>query len=76
MYGFQTEYSSNDTRLQPLARIDIQEERTWAMEWLSALLGNFGFVLTPAKRNAIWDGLCILAGVSKQNRYPFSYVAA
>lgn len=47
--------------LQPLARIDDAPERSWAAQWLAALLANEGMVLDPADKDHLWTALNSLA---------------
>jgi type IV secretion system protein VirB4 len=49
---------------QPLARIDEEAERNWAIEWLQALLRHETKVatfVTPEKKTALWQALTRLA---------------
>ena len=54
--------------LQPLARIDDPMERTWAAEWLSALLARAGAPLTPEGRERLWSALGALAAAPIDQR--------
>ena len=54
--------------LQPLAMIDQPEERTWAAEWLAAILARQGLTLTPAVREHLWTALGSLAGAPPAER--------
>ena len=47
--------------LQPLARIDDPAERTWAAEWLSAILTGEGVLFDPQAREHLWSALGSLA---------------
>ena len=47
--------------LQPLARIDEPAERSWAAEWLAALLKGEGVAIDPAAKEHIWSALTSLA---------------
>lgn len=47
--------------LQPLARIDEAPERSWAAQWLAALLANEGIALDPADKEHLWAALNSLA---------------
>jgi len=55
-------------RLQPLALIDLDEERAWAASWLAALLEREGVVPTPAIRDHLWSALGSLASAPRQER--------
>ena len=49
---------------QPLARIDEEAERNWAIEWVQALVKHevkAEAFLTPEKKSAIWNALLRLA---------------
>ena len=54
--------------LQPLARIDEADERTWAAEWLGAVLAREGAPITPAVRDHLWTALGSLAGAPIEER--------
>ena len=47
--------------LQPLARIDEASERSWAAEWLGALLAGEGIAIDPAAKEHLWSALQSLA---------------
>jgi type IV secretion/conjugal transfer VirB4 family ATPase len=47
--------------LQPLARINEPGERTWAAEWLSAILASEGVAIDPYAKEHIWSALNSLA---------------
>lgn len=47
--------------LQPLAKIDSSEERSWAAGWLAAVLAREGVEITPAVRDHLWAALGSLA---------------
>ena len=44
----------------PLARVDDESERTWAVEWLETLLALQGVVILPQHRKALWRALELL----------------
>jgi len=54
--------------LQPLARIDQASEKTWAAEWLAALLARDGAPLTPESRDRLWSALGALATAPIEQR--------
>ena len=54
--------------LQPLARIDAPSERSWAADWLAALLGREGVVVTPEHKEHLWSALTALASAPVQER--------
>ena len=47
--------------LQPLARIDEAAERSWAVEWLAALLGREGVPISPEVKDHLWSALLSLS---------------
>jgi len=47
--------------LQPLARIDDPAERTWAAEWVAAILAKEGVVMDAAAKQHVWSALDSLA---------------
>lgn len=56
---------------QPLARIDEEAERNWAMEWLQALLRHetrLPTFVTPERKAALWNALSRLAASPNQER--------
>ncbi len=55
-------------RLQPLARIDDLAERSWAAEWLAAILSSEGVPLDPQAREHIWAALTSLASAPVSER--------
>ncbi len=54
--------------LQPLARIDDLAERSWAAEWLSALLNRERAAPTPEGRERLWSALGALASAPVDQR--------
>lgn len=46
---------------QPLAKIDANSERSWALEWLCGLLAHEGIEIDPGIKDAIWTALSSLA---------------
>jgi type IV secretion system protein VirB4 len=54
--------------LQPLARIDEVAERTWAIDWLVAILAREGVAITPAVRDHVWSALASLASAPVAER--------
>ncbi len=47
--------------LQPLARIDEAAERSWAAEWLAAMLAGEGVEVDPTAKAHLWSALTSLA---------------
>ena len=54
--------------LQPLARIDEVSERTWAIDWLVAILAREGVAITPAVRDHVWSALASLGSAPVHER--------
>ena len=54
--------------LQPLARIDAASERSWAAEWLAALLAGEGAEIDPAAKEHLWSALASLATAPESER--------
>jgi type IV secretion system protein VirB4 len=52
---------SEGVRLQPLARIDDIAERSWAAEWLAAILTAEGVTVDPQAKEHLWLALGSLA---------------
>ncbi|PCD02236.1 conjugal transfer protein TrbE [Sphingomonas spermidinifaciens] len=55
-------------RLQPLARIDDLAERSWAAEWLAAILASEGVSLDPQAKEHLWAALNSLASAPVPER--------
>jgi len=53
---------------QPLAKIDLETERAWALEWLQGLLANEKIAITPELKQTIWEALSSLAQVPREQR--------
>ena len=53
---------------QPLAGIDHPGERSWAAEWIAALLAHENVALTPEVKDAIWTALGSLASAPREER--------
>lgn len=49
-----------DVQLQPLARVDDISERSWATEWLQAMLAGQGIKLDPSTKEHLWSALTSL----------------
>lgn len=48
-------------RLQPLARIDTLAERSWATDWIAAILAAEGVPIDPQAKEYLWSALESLA---------------
>ena len=53
--------SDNAPALQPLARIDEPSEASFAADWIAGLCAAEGVEITPADKDAIWEGIQSLA---------------
>ncbi|HEX8666988.1 MAG TPA: conjugal transfer protein TrbE [Allosphingosinicella sp.] len=53
---------------QPLRRIDEPAERSWAAEWLGALLEHQKVLVTPEVKDALWSALGSLASAPPEER--------
>jgi len=53
---------------QPLRQIDLPSERSWAAEWIAALLAHEKVTVTPEVKDAVWSALGSLASAPSQER--------
>lgn len=53
---------------QPLSRIDQEDQRSWAAEWLGQLITNQGIDLTPDIKAMLWSALGSLASAPASER--------
>ncbi|OAN58551.1 conjugal transfer protein TrbE [Sphingomonas sp. TDK1] len=53
---------------QPLRRIDDAAERSWAAEWIAALLAHEKVLVTPEVKDAVWSALSSLASAPVEER--------
>lgn len=53
---------------QPLANIDEEAERAWALEWLDGLLAHEGVEITPDIKEIVWTALNSLASAPHKER--------
>ena len=62
--------SENDesVQLQPLASIDRPAERSWAAEWLQAILSAESIVVDPVVKDHVWSALGSLASAPVNER--------
>ena len=60
--------SEDRVSLQPLARIILPAERTWAAEWVAAILAKEGVTIDPSAKEHIWSALTSLATSPVQER--------
>ena len=66
--GGLTEGSEASVSLQPLARIDDAYERSWAADWIAAILMREGMTITPEVKEHIWTALTSLASAPVSER--------
>jgi type IV secretion/conjugal transfer VirB4 family ATPase len=53
---------------QPLAKIDNENERAWAAEWLYDYLRGENIAITPEIKTTVWAALCSLANAPVEER--------
>ncbi|HEU4961944.1 MAG TPA: conjugal transfer protein TrbE [Sphingomonas sp.] len=53
---------------QPLRRIDDATERSWAAEWIAALLAHERVIITPEVKDSVWSALGSLASAPPEER--------
>ena len=66
--GGLTEGSDASVSLQPLSRIDDAYERSWAADWIGAILTREGVAVTPEVKEHIWTALSSLASAPSGER--------
>src|SRR2546428_7790036 len=54
--------------LQPLAAVDDPAERTWAAEWVAAILAREGVTVSPEAKEHVWTALNSLASAPVAER--------
>jgi len=59
---------SETLAFQPLRRIDLDTERSWAAEWIGALLAHEKVAVTPEVKDAVWSALGSLASAPPEER--------
>lgn len=60
--------SDGSLAFQPLRGIDTPAERSWAAEWIGALLAHEKVVVTPEVKEAVWSTLTSLASAPVEER--------
>jgi type IV secretion/conjugal transfer VirB4 family ATPase len=60
--------SHDGLAFQPLRRIDDMSERSWAAEWIAALLSGEKVHVTPEIKEAVWSALGSLASAPADER--------
>ncbi len=58
--GRHYDLGENEIAFCPLARVNDESERTWAVEWLEMLLALQGVAILPQHRKALWRALELL----------------
>ena len=53
---------------QPLRGLDLSSERSWAAEWVAALLAHEKVVVTPEVKESLWSALTSLATAPAEER--------
>ncbi len=66
--GGLTEGSEVSVSLQPLARVDDAYERSWAADWIAAILMRESMTITPEVKEHIWTALTSLASAPVSER--------
>ena len=66
--GSGAEAGEGTLAFQPLRRIDEAAQRTWAAEWLGALLEHEKVPVTPEVKDALWSALGSLATAPVEER--------
>jgi type IV secretion/conjugal transfer VirB4 family ATPase len=60
--------SDGSLAFQPLRGIDDPAERSWATEWIGALLAHEKVIVTPEVKEAVWSALISLASAPAEER--------
>ena len=63
-----TEADGEALAFQPLANIDDANERSWAADWIAALLAAENVTVTPEVKGAVWTALGSLASAPRDER--------
>lgn len=66
--GAATEGVKDALAFQPLARIDLTAERSFAQDWVLGLLAHEGVAVTPEVKDAVWSALSNLAAAPQPER--------
>lgn len=66
--GAEAEGGGGALAFQPLRRIDEPPVRTWAAEWLAALLEHEKVAVTPEVKDSLWSALGSLASAPETER--------
>ena len=68
MGGVHHQLGAEGLAFQPLRHIDQPDERSWAADWVAALLAGEQLVVTPEVKEAIWSALGSLASAPPDER--------
>ncbi|MBW8754665.1 MAG: conjugal transfer protein TrbE [Sphingomonadales bacterium] len=60
--------AGGEIAFQPLRNIDRPDERSWAAEWIGALLAQEKVLVTPEVKEAVWSALNSLASAPAEER--------
>ncbi len=66
--GAATEGVKDALAFQPLARIDLTAEQSFAQDWVLGLLAHEGVAVTPEVKDAVWSALSNLAAAPQPER--------
>ncbi len=66
--GAATDGVKNALAFQPLAKIDLTAERSFAQGWILGLLAHEGVAVTPEVKDAVWSALSNLAAAPQPER--------
>jgi len=66
---------SRSLSFQPLSRIDDEDERQWALDWLCDYLREEGVEVTPDQKSIIRDSLATVAGMQESDRTMTTFIS-
>ena len=66
--GAAAEGIKNALAFQPLARVDLTAERSFAQDWVLGLLAHEGVAVTPEVKDAVWSALSNLSAAPQPER--------
>lgn len=66
---------SRSLSFQPLACIDDEDERQWALDWLSDYLREEGIEVTPEQKGLIRESLATVAGMQQRYRTMTTFIS-
>lgn len=66
---------SKSLSFQPLSRIDDEDERQWALDWLCDFLREEGVETTPDQKAIVRDSLATVAGMKPQYRTITTFIS-